>query len=139
MGIELAPARHDVLVRAQHENPGSIAHFEFYSGLVYNLCTWFWSIAMIGLFVRHVHRVNSWLRYLSQSSYWVYLIHLPLTIAFGALLYGTDLSIPGKIAINIVATSVLALLSYHLLVRSTALGALLTGKRHPFTGVLVKH
>lgn len=128
-----------VLVRAQHENPGSIAHFEFYSGLVYNLCTWFWSIAMIGLFVRHVHRVNPWLRYLTQSSYWVYVIHLPLTIAFGALLYGTDLSILSRIVLNIVATSVLALLSYHLLVRSTALGELLTGKRHPFTGFLARH
>ena len=87
---------------------------------------------MIGLFTRHVHRINPLLRYLSQASYWVYVIHLPLTIAFAALLYGTDLSIPGRIAINITATSVLALLSYHLLVRSTALGALLTGKRYPF-------
>ena len=122
-----------VLVKMQHDQPGSIAHFEFYSGLVYNLCTWFWSVGIIGLFARHVQGSNAVLRYLSQASYWVYLIHLPLTIVFGALLLGEPLSVLAKCVINITATTVVALLSYHLLVRSTPLGALLTGKRYPFT------
>lgn len=122
-----------VLQELQHDNPGAIAHFAFYSGLVYNLCTWFWSVGIIGLFTRHVQRSNAVLRYLSQASYWVYLIHLPLTIALGALLFGEPLSVLAKCAINITATSVIALLSYHLLVRSTWLGGLLNGKRYPFT------
>lgn len=122
-----------VLLRVQYDNPGAIAHFEFYCGLVYNLCTWFWSVGIIGLFTRHVQRSSAVLRYLSQASYWVYLIHLPLTIAFGALLFGEPLSVLAKSAINITATSVIALLSYHLLVRSTWLGDLLNGRRYPFT------
>lgn len=121
-----------VLTKMQHDQPGAIAHFEFYSGLVYNLCTWFWSVGIIGLFARYMQRSNAVLRYLSQASYWVYLIHLPLTIVFGALLVGEPLSVLAKCAINITATTAVALLSYHLLVRSTPLGALLTGKRYPF-------
>ncbi|MBK7007003.1 MAG: hypothetical protein IPH37_19400 [Burkholderiales bacterium] len=108
-------------------------HFAFYSGLIYNLCTWFWSVGIIGLFTRTMQRSNAVLRYLSQASYWVYLIHLPLTIIFGAMLVGEPLSVLSKSLINITATTAVALLSYHLLVRSTWLGALLTGKRHPFT------
>lgn len=122
-----------VLVKTELTQPGSIPHFEFVSGLVFNLCTWFWSVGVIGLFARHVQRSNAVLRYLSQASYWVYLIHLPLTIVFGALLLNEPLSVLTKCAISITATSVVALLSYHLLVRSTPLGALLTGKRYPFT------
>jgi glucan biosynthesis protein C len=122
-----------LLATVDYDQPGSIAHFEWYSGLTYNLCAWFWSVGAIGLFARHAQRSHPVLNYLSQASYWVYLIHLPLTIAFGALLYGEPMSVLSKILINIIATSVVALLSYHVLVRSTALGALLTGKRYPFT------
>lgn len=122
-----------VLVKMDHDQPGSIAHFEFFSGLVYNLCTWFWSVGVIGLFARHMRRTSPVLQYLSHASYWVYLIHMPLTILFGALLFGEPLSVFTKIAINIATTTLIALLSYHFLVRSTPLGTLLTGKRYPFT------
>ena len=121
-----------VLVKTELTKPGTIPNFEFYSGLVYNLCTWFWSVGIIGLFARTMQRSNAVLRYLSQASYWVYLIHLPLTIIFGAMLVGEPISVLSKCLINITATTAVALLSYHLLVRSTPLGALLTGKRHPF-------
>jgi glucan biosynthesis protein C len=121
-----------MIVKMEFQQPGSIPHFAFYSGLVYNLCTWFWSVGVIGLFTRYLHRSNAVLRYLSQASYWVYLIHLPLTIIFGAMLVGEPLSVLAKCLINITATTTVALLSYHLLVRSTPLGALLTGKRYPF-------
>ena len=122
-----------VVVKTEFEQPGSVPHFAFYSGLIYNLCTWFWSVGIIGLFTRTMQRSNAVLRYLSQASYWVYLIHLPLTIIFGAMLVGEPLSVLSKSLINITATTAVALLSYHLLVRSTPLGALLTGKRYPFT------
>jgi glucan biosynthesis protein C len=99
--------------------------------LAYNLCTWCWSLALIGLFLRYLSSDNPALRYLAQGSYWVYLIHFPLTIGFGALLYEAALPALVKMGINIGATTLLALLSYHLLVRSTALGTVLTGQRHP--------
>ena len=71
--------------------------------------------------------------YLAQSSYWVYVIHMPSTIGFGALLYGAALPALAKMALNIIATTAVSLLSYHFLVRSTPLSSLLNGRRYPFT------
>lgn len=111
----------------------TLANYPFWFALVYNGCTWLWSFALIGLSLRHVGRQNRFLDYLSQSSYWVYLIHLPLTVGIGAYLYEFDLPALAKMLINMTLTTVVALVSYHLLVRSTHLGGLLNGRRHPFT------
>lgn len=69
------------------------------------------------------------MRYLAESSYWVYLVHMPMTIGFGALLFGLPLPAGVKMLVNISATTALSLVSYHWLVRSTAVGLLLNGKR----------
>jgi glucan biosynthesis protein C len=105
----------------------------FWTALAFNACTWLWSFSLIGLFLRFLGRQHPVLDYLAQSSYWVYVIHMPLTIGMGACLYSLDIPALVKMPINIGLTTVLALLSYHLFVRSTALGGLLNGRRHPFT------
>ena len=56
---------------------------------------------------------------------------MPLTIGFGVLLYGLEWPALAKIAVNIAATTVVCLASYHLFVRSTWVSVLLNGKRHP--------
>lgn len=95
----------------------------------YNAVTWLWSLALIGLALRWLNRQNAVLRYLADSSYWVYLVHMLGTIGFGALLYGVALPAELKILINIFATTAVGLLSYQLLVRNSAIGQLLNGKR----------
>ena len=75
-------------------------------------------------------RRSAWLGYLADSSYWVYLVHMPMTIGFGALLFGLEWPAGAKIGLNIAATSLLSLASYHLLVRYSAVGTLLNGQRH---------
>jgi peptidoglycan/LPS O-acetylase OafA/YrhL len=72
------------------------------------------------------------LDYLAQSSYWVYIIHMPVTVGLGACLYSLDWPALVKMPLNIAGTTVFSLLTYHLLVRSTALGELLNGRRYPF-------
>ncbi|MFO1249581.1 MAG: acyltransferase family protein [Inhella sp.] len=47
-------------------------------------------LALIGGFLAHVPRRSAWLGYLADSSYWVYLVHMPMTIGFGALLFGLE-------------------------------------------------
>jgi peptidoglycan/LPS O-acetylase OafA/YrhL len=105
----------------------------------YNLTSWLWSFALIGLALKVLDRRNAVLAYLADSSYWVYLVHMPLTVFFGLLLYGAPLHAEAKMAIDIAATTVVCLASYHLLVRFTWVSVLLNGKRHarsPADGVL---
>ncbi len=95
----------------------------------YNLTSWLWSFALIGLALKVLNRRHAAMAYLADSSYWVYLVHMPLTVAFGLALYGMDLPALAKIAINIAATTFVCLGTYHLFVRFTWLGVLLNGKR----------
>ena len=99
--------------------------------LSYNATSWCWSLALIGGFLAHVPRPSTWLSYLADSSYWVYLVHMPMTIGLGALMFGLDWPAEVKMAVNIAATSALSLASYQLLVRHTAVSVLLNGRRHP--------
>lgn len=69
------------------------------------------------------------LRYLSDSSYWVFMVHMIGTIGFGALLFSLDVPAEMKMAINIAATTVACLATYHLFVRNTWIGVLLNGRR----------
>ncbi len=116
----------------QKENHVMISNYEFWLALAYNGCTWLWSFALIGVFLRYFGRQSRVMDYLSQSSYWVYLIHFPVTVGLGAWLYGSPLPALIKMPINIAITTVFALVTYHLLVRSTGLGQLLNGRRYPF-------
>lgn len=97
----------------------------------YGCAAWLWSFAGIGIALRFMASPSKVLGYLSASSYWVYLVHLPLTILFALLLYAAPLPALAKIALNIAATTAVCLLSYELFARSTWVGQLLNGKRLP--------
>ena len=95
----------------------------------YGLWGWFWSFALFGFFKRWIGGYQPWLRYLSDSAYWVYIIHLPIVLVVSYGLYDYAWPFYIKMLVNILCTSVLSLLSYHTLVRYTRLGQLLNGKR----------
>jgi fucose 4-O-acetylase-like acetyltransferase len=104
-------------------------HPAFWIAFAYNATSWLWSLALIGGFVRYVPHRNAVLAYLSQSSYWVYLVHMLGTIGFGILLFNAPFGALAKMGLNIAATSLVALASYELLVRYTPIGTLLSGRR----------
>jgi len=100
--------------------------------LLYNFISWMWSFALIGLFLRYLPDQNRFLRYVSESSYWVYLVHMLGTIGFGILLYGMPFGAVTKMGINILATTIAGIASYHVLVRYTPISTLLNGHRFSF-------
>ncbi len=100
------------------------------SSIVQVSYAWMMSFGMIGLFHRHFQAPNSWLRYLSDSAYWLYLAHIPLIIYIQYLVRDLPLLSGIKVIIVFVATTSMLLLSYHFLVRNTWLGVLLNGRRH---------
>lgn len=111
-------------------NPNGFPHIEAAIAFLYNLTSWLWSLALIGLFLRYLPTQNRMLRYLSESSYWAFLVHMLGTIGFGAVLFGLPFGPLTKMALNILATTVACLLTYQLLVRYTLVGVLLNGRRH---------
>lgn len=83
----------------------------------------------VGLFVRVFDRPRPWVRYLADSSYWIYLAHLPIVVPLQVGLAGWPVAWWIKWpVINLVAFPVL-LLSYQLGVRRTWIGAWLNGRR----------
>ncbi len=100
------------------------------SSIVQVSLAWIMSFGMIGLFHRHFQAHSPWLRYLSDSAYWLYLAHIPLIIYIQYLVRDLPLLSGIKVTIVFVATTSMLLLSYHFLVRNTWLGVLLNGRRH---------
>lgn len=91
--------------------------------------TWLLMYAAIGLFQRFLDRDSPWVAYISQSSYWVYLVHLPI-VSFAAWCV-VDIDVPAvvKFALAAAFTVAVAFVSYHYLVRRTWISVLLNGRR----------
>jgi glucan biosynthesis protein C len=97
---------------------------------LYGLLVWLWSFGLIGVALRFIRHESPKIRYLADSSYWLYIVHLPLLVAVEAVV--ANWAIPAEIKLVLVVAVAMAimLVSYHWLVRSTWLGKWLNGKRY---------
>jgi glucan biosynthesis protein C len=95
------------------------------------LSMWMLIFGIVGAFVSLLARPHPIVRYLSDASYWMYLIHLPFAAGVPGLLAPYSLPAGVKFAFTLTVVSAISLVSYHYLVRSTALGVLLNGRRYP--------
>lgn len=77
-----------------------------------------------------LNRSNAVMRYLSDASYWTYIVHLPILFAIQYRLLDVELPWGVKFVASVLATFALCLLCYHALVRMTLVGDLL-GVRAP--------
>lgn len=92
---------------------------------------WLMVLGLMGLFERLLNRERPWVRYVSDSSYWLYLLHLPLILGGQALLRTVQLPALAKLALLIVVTTAILLATYRYGVRYTWIGRLLNGRRTP--------
>ena len=97
--------------------------------LIQSAFAWWMSFGCLGFFRRYLMAGSSRIRWLSDSSYWLYLMHLPLLLAIQAPLRPWNLSPFLKFGLSCVLCTALLLLSYEWLVRYTPLGTLLNGRR----------
>lgn len=93
------------------------------------LFAWLMIFGMMGLFRKLCARENKAVRYISDSSYWLYLMHIPLVFVAQYLVKSLDLPAFVKFAIVCVSLTAVLLLIYDLVVRYTVIGTLLNGKR----------
>jgi peptidoglycan/LPS O-acetylase OafA/YrhL len=98
------------------------------------LYVWLMIFGLMGLFQTLLSRERPSVRFISDSAYWLYLVHLPLVIAGQALLAGLNLPAWVKITLLIAATVAILLVSYRYLVRYTWLGRSLNGPRNRVRG-----
>jgi len=99
-----------------------------YAG-AYAVALWSWTFGLIGLGLAAFSRRSAVRRWIADSSYWVYIAHLPLVMALQVWI--APLAWPAWVKFPLVLTAALALLfgSYQLLVRHSFVGALLNGRR----------
>ena len=95
-----------------------------------SIIVWLFVFGITGLFVRHTSNYSPLMRYLSDASYWVYLVH----VSFMAIIPGfiSVWLIPAtfKFLFVFVVSSFLSFLSYHYFVRGTFIGKFLNGRKY---------
>ncbi|MDE2838932.1 MAG: acyltransferase family protein [Chloroflexota bacterium] len=90
---------------------------------------WMMALGLMGLFRSVLGAGNARVRYLSDASYWLYLMHLPLIIALQGLSFEWALPAVVKLVLLIAVTTVVLLVVYEWGVRYTPVGTLLNGRR----------
>ncbi|MBK7594087.1 MAG: acyltransferase family protein [Gemmatimonadetes bacterium] len=111
--------------------PAAFGAPKLHFAALYAVGVWSWTCGLIGLGLRFLAGASPTRRYLADASYWIYLAHLPLLLGLQLLMRGWLLPWPLKFVLLLGVTMLLLLLSYHWLVRSTFVGALLNGRRYP--------
>ena len=90
---------------------------------------WLTVFGLLGVFLRWLNRPSAAVRYLSDASYWIYLVHLPVVGLVQVLLYPLPWPALVKFIASIAVALAVGLVSYRDLVRQTFLGRWLNGSR----------
>jgi len=99
--------------------------------MAYFIAAWYGSFAVMGVAMRFMANFSPTRRYLADSSYWLYLMHIPALIFFQQLLHPLPWSWTIKYPLAVGSATLVLLLSYRYFVRFTFIGATLNGHRKP--------
>jgi ABC-type multidrug transport system ATPase subunit/peptidoglycan/LPS O-acetylase OafA/YrhL len=102
---------------------------------LFGVAVWSWVFGLTGAALRFLSGYSATRRYLADSSYWVYIMHLPVVAAVQVWVGHWPLHWSVKYPFILVTSFAVLFASYHWLVRPTFLGALLNGRRYPRRGV----
>lgn len=97
----------------------------------YAFASWMLTFAMLGIFRSFFSHPSRSIRYLADSSYFLYLVHLPLQFEFSIYMANWDANAIVKFAAYNLLTFAVLLPIYHLYVRSTFIGFILNGRTYP--------
>jgi fucose 4-O-acetylase-like acetyltransferase len=105
--------------------------FGFYDAIIIKSITvWCLIFGVTGLFIRYASNHSPVMRYISDASYWVYLVHLSFTGLLPGLIMNWSLPATVKFLIVMLTTFFVCFVSYHYLVRSTFIGQFLNGRKY---------
>jgi peptidoglycan/LPS O-acetylase OafA/YrhL len=99
--------------------------------VLYGFALWSWIFALTGFALRHLSKPSPVRRYVADASYYIYLAHLPIVVAFNVLVSEWAMHWTVKYPLVVAASLLILFASYHLLVRPTVIGQVLNGKKYP--------
>lgn len=99
------------------------------------LYAWLMTFGLMGLCRRVLNTERPAVRYVSDSSYWLYLIHMPLVFVAQAIVSPWPLPSVVKFTLLCAVLTAVMLASYHYCVRYTWIGRMLNGPRLRSAGV----
>jgi hypothetical protein len=105
----------------------------FFYAAAYSSAIWFWTFGIVGAAIHFCSGYSSLRRYLADSSYWLYLMHLPVILPLQVVMAGLPMHWTLKFPAILGITVALGLFTYKYLVRSTFVGALLNGRKYKRT------
>ena len=97
--------------------------------LIASLLMWHLLWFSVALCVRFLSQKNGYIRYFSDASYWIYLIHVPITLSLVGLLAPWQMGGWVKAWTVTFITTIVTVVSYDLMVRGTIIGVVLNGRR----------
>lgn len=103
---------------------------------VYAVGMWLLVFGFMGLFHRFFAHPSPAMRYLADSSYWLYIVHLNILFQLAIWVAEVRMTWPLKMTFYCVAAVAIMIPSYHYLVRSTFIGQILNGRRYPYVPLL---
>jgi len=115
----------------QAPDPATTASILLILNSVYAFASMTAVFAFIGFILTYFDKPSPRIRYLSDASYWLYLIHLPVVIFFQILVAPLQIHWLLKMSLIFVPSFAILFLTYHYGVRNTWLGVLLNGRRYP--------
>ena len=98
---------------------------------VYAFAVYASAFAALALALRFLAGERPVLRYLSDASYWIYLLHLPVVMALQVLVHDLAWPWPVKLVAVVGGTAAVTLASYELLIRHSFMGRWLNGRKVP--------
>ncbi|TXE08944.1 acyltransferase family protein [Algoriphagus aquimarinus] len=107
--------------------------------LVKSLVVWLLIFGFTGLFLRYGSKHSARMRYISDASYWVYLVHLPIAAFIPALIFEWQVPAMLKFLTVLSVTSIICFSTYHLFVRSTFIGKFLNGRKYTRSVADIRH
>lgn len=87
------------------------------------------AIGLMGICLKLFTSESPVLRYMSDASYWVYIVHLAIVASSQLLWMVLEVPVYLRFILTILVTTVISYVSYHFLVRFTLIGEYLHGRR----------
>tara|TARA_B100000579_G_scaffold390795_1_gene365536 strand:- start:14893 stop:15981 length:1089 start_codon:yes stop_codon:yes gene_type:complete len=91
--------------------------------------TWSSILVIVLIFYKFINKSSSKIRYLSNASYYIYIIHIPFIILLQGMFSRLEIHHLIKFIMIIFLVTIFSIITYHYFVRNTFIGILLNGKK----------